>query len=67
MVSDLAELLYGVFTTEPLNLAMLPKLLKIAYEDDIFMMYETMNSLIGELNKIGREPTKKALEDSTLI
>ena len=46
---------------------MLPKLLKIAYEDDIFMMYETMNSLIGELNKIGREPTKKALEDSTLI
>ena len=64
---EVAQLYQSVFTCEPLTLSRLPPLLKEAYQDDIFMMYETMNSLLGELNKVDREGTKKALEDSTLI
>ena len=42
-------------------------MLKEAYADDIFMLYETMNSLLGDLNKLNRDLTKNSLEQSTLI
>ena len=49
LVADASRLLYGVFTTENLNLGKLPALLKVAYDDDIFMLYETMNTILGDL------------------
>lgn len=42
-------------------------MLKQTYEDDIFMLYETMNAILNDLNKLDRDQTKVALEDSTLI
>ncbi len=31
------------------------------------MMYETMHAVLNDLNKLDRETTKQALEESTLI
>ena len=30
-------------------------MLKIIYADDIFMMYETINSILNDLNKLDRD------------
>ena len=42
-------------------------MLKLIYNDDIFMMYETMNSVLFDLKEIDRDITKLMLEESTLI
>ena len=67
MVTDVAKLYLSVFQTEEFKLSQLPEMLKEAYTDDIFMLYETMNSLLGDLNKLNRDLTKNSLEQSTLI
>ena len=67
MVKDAANLYCSVFKSESFKLAQLPELLKETYSDDIFMMYETMSTLLGDLNKIDRNMTKSAAEESTLI
>ena len=67
LVGECSKLIYSVFTTSSLSLTNLPELLKIAYQDDVFMAYETMNSVLGDLNKIDRERTKRALEESPLV
>ena len=66
-MSDIANLIFNVFKTENLKLKQLPALLKEVYYDDIFMLYETMNAILNDLNKLDREMTKAALEESTLI
>lgn len=45
----------------------LPGLLKVAYDDDIFMMYETMNSILKDLKDLDQAQCRVALEDSSLV
>ena len=56
-----------MYSSETRELKQLPTDLKLAYIDDIFMLYETMNSILGDLNSLNRVATKAALEMSTLI
>lgn len=67
LAKDAAGLYLSVFKSESFKLAQLPELLKEAYSDDIFMLYETMSSLLGDLNKLDRDTTKAAAEESTMI
>jgi len=41
--------------------------LKAAYEEDVFMMYETINSIFSDLKRIDQGLCKKALEESPLL
>jgi len=59
--------LFTIYTSKKRELKQLPTDLKLAYIDDIFMLYETMNTLLNELNKLDRDATKGALEQSSLI
>lgn len=67
LVSGAAKLLFSVFKSGQLKLSQLPSMLKLVYNDDIFMMYETINSVIFDLKDIDRDAAKLMLEDSTLI
>ena len=67
LVKQAASLYISVFKSENFRLSMLPELLKEAYSDDIFMLYETMSSLLNDLNKMDREATKAAAEESSMI
>ena len=67
LVKDVAKLCYSLFREPSLRLVKIPELLKNVFQDDIFMCYETMNSLLPELHKIDREGAKKMLEESELI
>ena len=58
LVQDVARLLKSIFDTHEFKLSQLPGLLKQVYEDDIFMMYETMHAVLSDLNKLDRESTK---------
>mmetsp|Transcript_11832 Transcript_11832/g.15028 ORF Transcript_11832/g.15028 Transcript_11832/m.15028 type:complete len:120 (+) Transcript_11832:808-1167(+) len=49
------------------TLGKLPALLRAAYQDDIFMAYETMNSILSDLKKLDRELAKQMIEDSSLL
>jgi hypothetical protein len=62
-----ARLYLSVYSTQARELKQLPTDLKLAYIDDIFMLYETMNTILNDLNKLNRSATKVALEHSTLI
>ena len=42
-------------------------ILRNAYEEDVFMMYETINSVLGDLKKIDAALCKESLEDSPLL
>ena len=42
-------------------------MLALVYEDDVFMMYETMNSILGELKNLDNKKCKLAIEDSSLV
>ena len=45
----------------------MPELLYNVFQDDIFMCYETMNTLLPELNKLDREASRLMLEGSDII
>ena len=63
----MAKLYLSVYSGQARELKQLPTDLKLAYIDDIFMLYETMNTILNDLNKLDRGATKVALEHSTLI
>ena len=67
LIKEAASLYLSVLKSDGFKLTQLPELLKEAYEDDIFMMYETMSSLLGDLNKLDRDLCKTAAEESTMI
>lgn len=67
LVKEAANLYLSVFKSESYRLSQLPELLKEAYSDDIFMMYETMSSLLVDLNRLDRDLTKAAAEESNMI
>lgn len=52
LTSEVAALFHSVFSARSLGLGKLPVILRAAYEDDIFMMYETINSILTDLKRI---------------
>ena len=57
----------SLFREPSLRLMKVPELLYNVFQDDIFMCYETVNTLLPELHKIDRDATRKMLEDSEII
>ena len=64
---EVAILVTSLFREPSLRLVKMPELLYNVFQDDIFMCYETMNSLLPELNKLDREAAKAMLEGSDII
>ena len=67
LAKDVATLCISLFRESSLRLVKVPELLETVFQDDIFMCYETMNTLLPEFHKIDRELTRKMLEESELI
>ena len=67
LAKDVARLCFSLFREPSLRLVKVPELLHNVFQDDIFMCYETMNTLLPELNILDRNGTKKMLEESDLI
>ena len=67
LVREVAILVISLFREPSLRLVKMPELLYNVFQDDIFMCYETMNSLVPELNKLDREAAKAMLEGSDII
>ena len=42
-------------------------MLKTAYSQDVFVLYESMHVILSDLNKLDCDETKIALEESTLV
>ena len=67
LVREVAILVTSLFREPSLRLVKMPELLYNVFQDDIFMCYETMNSLVPELNKLDREGARSMLEGSDII
>lgn len=68
LVSDVSKLIFTVLTaTGGVTLAQLPAILRSSYEDDVFMEYETINSILGDLNKLDSQKTKEMVESSNIL
>ena len=70
LVTDAAKLLFSVYQSgggQVFSLSQLPAMLKSAYSQDIFMLYETMHVILSDLNKLDCDETRLALEESTLV
>ena len=67
MVREVAILVTSLFREPSLRLVKMPELLYNVFQDDIFMCYETMNTLLPELNKLDREASRLMLEGSDII
>lgn len=67
LVQDVARLIFSVFQSDQFNLSQLPEMIKVAYSDDVFMLYESMHVILCDMNKIDCDEVKLALEGSTLI
>ena len=61
LVREAALLLTSLFREPSLRLVKIPELLYNVFQDDIFMCYETMNSLLPELNRLDREGARMML------
>ena len=61
LVREAAVLLTSLFREPSLRLVKIPELLYNVFQDDIFMCYETMNSLLPELNRLDREGARMML------
>ena len=64
---EVAILVTSLFREPSLRLVKMPELLYNVFQDDIFMCYETMNTLLPELNKLDREASRLMLEGSDII
>lgn len=67
LVPEAAELLSSVFQSESFSLSQLPGMLRAAYSEDEFMIYESMHVILSDLNKLDCDEVKLALEESTLV
>ena len=68
LVTDIARLLLNVFKSAEIGgLSKLPLVLKQAYAEDVFVVYETMHAILSDLNKLDSDETRLALQDSNLI
>ena len=66
-MTEAAKLLFSVFQSESLSLSQLPGMLRAAYSEDEFMIYESMHVILSDLNKLDCDEVKLALEESTLV
>ena len=65
---DVSNLIFTVLTaTGGVTLAQLPAILRSSYEDDVFMEYETINSILGDLNRLDPQKTKEMIESSNIL
>ena len=68
LVTDIATLILNVFQSKEIGgLAVLPVILKQAYAEDVFVVYETIHSLLSDLNRLDSKETQHALEESSLV
>ena len=67
LVREVAILITSLFREPSLRLVKMPELLYNVFQDDIFMCFETMNSLLPELNRLDREGARMMLEGSDII
>ena len=59
LTNDVINLVFTIMTaTGSVSLTRLPSILRASYEDDVFMEYETINSMLGGLKRLDREKTK---------
>ena len=52
LVKEVTKLIHSVFSAPKLGIHNLVTVLKRVYQDDIFMMYDTMHSMLGELKNL---------------
>ena len=67
LAPEVAALIHSVFMAPSLGLNKFPAILRAAYEEDVFMAYETINSVLTDLKKIDMNLCKESLEDSPLL
>ena len=58
LAKDVAALYMSVFKSSDRQLNQLPMMLKVAYADDIFMLYETMHSILQDLYTLDQQRSK---------
>ena len=67
LTSEVSTVLHAMFKGSSMTLTQLPIKLMAIYDDDIFMAYDTLDSVLQFLNKINRSSTRKLFEDSDVI
>lgn len=56
LAPDVSRLILSVFKSQEIGgLAELPALLKMAYAEDVFVMYETMHAILSDLSRQDRD------------